>query len=736
MEDKLHLDVRLRLGERRPVGAGAEPGPASARDAARAQQELNGGGGPISTFAFHPDYRVDLIFFRNILTRVEGAYYFRPSVDYDFLRHPNGQKFGGGAAIIWSRASEFVQAPGHKRDLGVELDLQLYYQAKDGSLNDDPTKLGGFYAMLQYGVFFPLGGLTTCRASRSRRAARITARRSRRRYACSSASHTRRGSRADRTTSATGETMMPKLLIVDDQRNMRTTLGMMLRGRGLRGRRGRRRRAGVRARGHRRVRRRPDRPPHGQEGRHRRPPRGEGGAAADRGHRHDGLRHDRERRRGDAPRRLRLHPEALHRAGAARQDQPALESRRLQGEVAFLASEFKDRYKFENIIGRSQAVREVLGRIVRIAPTDAIVLITGESGTGKELVAKAIHANSQRGERPFVPGQLRGHHRDAARERALRPRAGLVHRGGQRAQGPLRGGRRRDVLLRRDRRDAARVPGQAAARHPGEGDPPRRARTSRSTWTSASSPRRTRTSGRPSPRSASARTSTTGSTSPASSSRRCASGSEDIPDLLRVLPRQVQQEDGRLARSLHDGVLEALAHYDFPGNIRELEHMVEQAVALVQNGVITADDLLPPHAEMTSGGTVPGGARAAPSPTSSTPPSARRSRRRCARATGNRERAAELLGISPTTLWRKMTRLGITFDGADQRRRPRGCKAARPSCRSAIQPEKRTTALPAGERNHSPDAERPTGHHICLADGDGQFCSARQGGPQWHECWS
>lgn len=124
------------------------------------QAPLNNGRGPLSTFRFHPDYRVDLIFFRRILQRVEGAYYFRPSVDYDFIRNASGQKFGGGAAIIWSRASEFVQAPGHKRDLGVELDLQLYYQAKDGSLNDDPEKVGGFFAMLQYGVFFPLGGLS------------------------------------------------------------------------------------------------------------------------------------------------------------------------------------------------------------------------------------------------------------------------------------------------------------------------------------------------------------------------------------------------------------------------------------------------------------------------------------------------------------------------------------------------------------------------------------------------
>jgi uncharacterized protein (TIGR04551 family) len=125
----------------------------------QAEYTTNGQVAPISTFRFHPDYRIDLIFWRNIMSRVEGAYYFRPSVDYDFLRHPDGEKFGGGAAVIWSRASEFIQAPGHQPDLGVELDLQVYYQSKDGSLNDDPTKVGGFFTMLQYGVFFPLGGL-------------------------------------------------------------------------------------------------------------------------------------------------------------------------------------------------------------------------------------------------------------------------------------------------------------------------------------------------------------------------------------------------------------------------------------------------------------------------------------------------------------------------------------------------------------------------------------------------
>jgi two-component system response regulator HydG len=82
--------------------------------------------------------------------------------------------------------------------------------------------------------------------------------------------------------------------------------------------------------------------------------------------------------------------------------QKAVEQRRLAGEMSVMAAEFRERYKFDNIIGRSAAVRDVLARIVRIAPTDATVLITGESGTGKELVARAVHANSKRASRPFV----------------------------------------------------------------------------------------------------------------------------------------------------------------------------------------------------------------------------------------------------------------------------------------------------------------------------------------------
>ena len=113
----------------------------------------------ISTFRFHPTYRVDSILNRYILQRVQGTYYFNPSLDYDFTRDPNGQRLGGGINVTWTRASEPVQTPGHADDLGIELGASLYFQSKDGALNDDPAETGGFYAQLQYSVLFPLDGL-------------------------------------------------------------------------------------------------------------------------------------------------------------------------------------------------------------------------------------------------------------------------------------------------------------------------------------------------------------------------------------------------------------------------------------------------------------------------------------------------------------------------------------------------------------------------------------------------
>jgi len=81
----------------------------------------------------------------------------------------------------------------------------------------------------------------------------------------------------------------------------------------------------------------------------------------------------------------------------------ALEKRRLFKQIHYLQAALQDRYSFENIIGKSSAMRRVFELIGMVAPVDCNVLITGESGTGKELVARAIHFQGPRAKGKFVP---------------------------------------------------------------------------------------------------------------------------------------------------------------------------------------------------------------------------------------------------------------------------------------------------------------------------------------------
>jgi len=71
-------------------------------------------------------------------------------------------------------------------------------------------------------------------------------------------------------------------------------------------------------------------------------------------------------------------------------------------ENILLRKKLEEKYQFDEIIGKSDAMQEIFDLIGRVAPTDSTVLITGESGTGKELVAQAIHGNSNRCYLPFI----------------------------------------------------------------------------------------------------------------------------------------------------------------------------------------------------------------------------------------------------------------------------------------------------------------------------------------------
>ncbi len=80
----------------------------------------------------------------------------------------------------------------------------------------------------------------------------------------------------------------------------------------------------------------------------------------------------------------------------------ALELKTLDHEKARRTSELKDHLHFNRIIGNSPGMQAIYDRIRQIGPTKTNVLITGESGTGKELIARAIHENSDRKDKPFV----------------------------------------------------------------------------------------------------------------------------------------------------------------------------------------------------------------------------------------------------------------------------------------------------------------------------------------------
>jgi DNA-binding NtrC family response regulator len=83
--------------------------------------------------------------------------------------------------------------------------------------------------------------------------------------------------------------------------------------------------------------------------------------------------------------------------------QGAVARRRAEEENIQLKRALKQRYNFENIIGKSEAMLRIFDLVAQVAPSRSTILLQGESGTGKELIAKALHMNSSRKDAPFVP---------------------------------------------------------------------------------------------------------------------------------------------------------------------------------------------------------------------------------------------------------------------------------------------------------------------------------------------
>jgi two-component system response regulator HydG len=331
----------------------------------------------------------------------------------------------------------------------------------------------------------------------------------------------------------------------------------------------------------------------------------------------------------------------------------ALERRWSRGEDDISLDEIRKACNLEEIIGRSPAMRKVLVRIAKIAPTDTTVLITGESGTGKELVAKAIHANSLRTSHPYVPvncaaiteqlleSELFGHVKGSFTD-AVANRKGLF----EEANGgtfffdeiadtspSFQAKLLRTIQDREIRRVGDNVPIKVDARIIAATNQNLKAHIKEKRFR----------------QDLYYRLNVARIRLPALRDRR-----GDIPMLVEHFLAKFGKRLNTTARVTEE-VREFLMGYEFPGNVRELENMMEQGVALADDGWVHIDDILPESTGITD---LSGSQKLADVVSEAE----RHAIQQALRQESNMEQAAARLGLSTTTLWRKMKRLNIKRD--------------------------------------------------------------------------
>jgi two-component system NtrC family response regulator len=331
------------------------------------------------------------------------------------------------------------------------------------------------------------------------------------------------------------------------------------------------------------------------------------------------------------------------------------EQARLKTAVRDLQATLRERHRVEGIIGESGRMQEVLALLQRVAPSDATVLIRGESGTGKELVARALHFNSRRAAGPLVSvncaalpeqlleSELFGHERGAFTGAAAqrKGRFELAHGGSIFLDeiGDLSASLQVKLLRVLQERQFERLGSTRtltvdvrilAATHRDLERGMREGTFREDLYY---------------------RLNVVTVRIPPLRERR-----EDIPVLLdHFLPRFAAR-NGRQVGALTAAARDALMKYDYPGNVRELENIVERAVLLARGPVIDLDDL--PAAVR------PGERRATPEPQTLPDVVAELERRAIAEALerhgGVQTQAAESLGISERVLRYKMKKYRLS----------------------------------------------------------------------------
>jgi len=342
--------------------------------------------------------------------------------------------------------------------------------------------------------------------------------------------------------------------------------------------------------------------------------------------------------------------------------QRALKTKTLEVEVDRLHERLDEKFNIEGIIGTSQKLQDVIDRMKLVAPSRATILIEGESGTGKELIAQAIHQASPRSRAPFIAvhcaalseslleSEIFGHERGSFTG-ATERRIGRFESadGGTLFLdeiGEISGSTQVKLLRFLETKSIERVGGSK----PVALDVRLVAATNRNLEQMVRDgkfredlffrlnvvrlmmpPLRDRT--------------------------------EDIPLLLAHFIKVFSDENGVPPLTVEAGALRTLQAYAWPGNIRELRNFCENAVVLRRGGTLTEYDL-----EQKFRGAAPSAAGAGQSPVGpgSSPPVANDSlsveanekhllREALLKARGNRTKAAELMGVSRRTLYRKIS---------------------------------------------------------------------------------
>jgi len=282
------------------------------------------------------------------------------------------------------------------------------------------------------------------------------------------------------------------------------------------------------------------------------------------------------------------------------------EQARLQAQNKYLQEEIKLNYNFEEIISKSKDFQKVLQQIEQVASTDATVLILGESGTGKELIARAVHNVSNRSKRPLVKvncatlpanlieSELFGHEKGAftgAMERKI-GRFELADGG--------------SIFLD----EIGELPVELQAKllrvlQEGEFERLGNPKTMKVNVRVIAATNRNLQQAiekKEFREDLYYRLNVFPIVCPPLRKRK-----EDIPLLIKHFCQKHEGKIGRKITHVSDQVIDAMMAYDWPGNIRELENIIERAMILSRNGVLEYGEWIPTEkiTESTNGITTP-----------------------------------------------------------------------------------------------------------------------------------